>query len=81
MKINWAHLFSDRVLERGWAYYCDDKILDVSRNGDTYDAYVIGSDFYPGGDNRERFEDKQNEVRVSLCGGRAPVQAYGGGTL
>ena len=47
MKINWAHLFSDRVLERGWAYYCDDKILDVSRNGDTYDAYVIGSDFYP----------------------------------
>ena len=47
MKINWAHLFSDRALERGWAYYCDDKILDVSRNGDTYDAYVIGSDFYP----------------------------------
>lgn len=46
MKIKWEHLFSDRILERGWEYFCEDKVLDVSRHGNTFDAYIIGNDFY-----------------------------------
>lgn len=46
MNIQWGHLFSKSVLDRGWQYYCDDSVLDVSRHGNRYEAYVIGGDFY-----------------------------------
>ena len=46
MKINFEKLFDEKILKRGYNYYLEDAVHDVTRNGNHYEGLVYGTEIY-----------------------------------
>lgn len=46
MKINFEELFEEKILKRGYSYYLDDSVHDVTKNGNCYEGLVYGTEIY-----------------------------------
>ena len=46
MKINFEKLFDEKILKRGYNYYLEDSVHDVTRNGNHYEGLVYGTEIY-----------------------------------
>ena len=46
MDINFEDLFEKKILKRGYDYYLEDAVHDVTRDGNHYEALVYGTDIY-----------------------------------
>ena len=46
MKINFEKLFEEKILQRGYNYYLEDSVHDVTRNGNHYEGLVYGTEIY-----------------------------------
>ncbi len=46
MKINFEELFDEKILKRGYNYYLEDSVHEVSENGDCYEGLVYGTEIY-----------------------------------
>ena len=46
MKIDFEELFDEKILKRGYNYYLEDSVHDVSRNGNHYEGLVYGTEIY-----------------------------------
>lgn len=46
MKINFEKLFDEKILKRGYNYYLEDAVYDVTRNGNHYEGLVYGTEIY-----------------------------------
>lgn len=46
MKINFENLFEERIIQRGYNYYIEDSVHDVSRNENCYSGVVYGTEIY-----------------------------------
>ena len=46
MKINFEKLFDEKILKRGYNYYLEDAVHDVTRNGKHYEGLVYGTEIY-----------------------------------
>ncbi len=46
MKINFEELFEEKILKRGYSYYLDDSVQDVTKNGNCYEGLVYGTEIY-----------------------------------
>ena len=44
--MNWQRLFVDYILDRGYDYYCDQKVEIINIKNDMVEATVFGSDEY-----------------------------------
>ena len=41
MKIDFEKLFDEKILKRGYNYYLEDAVHDVTRNGNHYEEFVL----------------------------------------
>ncbi len=46
MKIDFEELFEEKILKRGYSYYLDDSVHDVTKNGNCYEGLVYGTEIY-----------------------------------
>ena len=46
MDINFENLFEEKILKRGYNYYIEDAVQDVTKNGNHYSGLVYGTDIY-----------------------------------
>ena len=46
MKIDFEKLFDEKILKRGYNYYLEDAVHDVTRNGNHYEGLVYGTEIY-----------------------------------
>lgn len=46
MKINFKELFEEKILKRGYSYYLEDSVHDVTKNGNCYEGLVYGTEIY-----------------------------------
>ena len=46
MKINFEELFEEKILERGYNYYLEDSVHEVTKNGNYYEGLVYGTEIY-----------------------------------
>ena len=46
MKIDFEKLFDEKILKRGYNYYLEDSVHDVTRNGNHYEGLVYGTEIY-----------------------------------
>lgn len=46
MKIDFEELFEEKILKRGYSYYLDESVHDVTRNGNCYEGLVYGTEIY-----------------------------------
>lgn len=46
MKIDFEELFEEKILERGYNYYLEDSVQDVTKNGKHYEGIVYGTEIY-----------------------------------
>ena len=46
MKIDFEELFDEKILKRGYNYYLEDSVHDVTRNGNHYEGLVYGTEIY-----------------------------------
>ena len=46
MKIDFEDLFDEKILKRGYNYYLEDSVHDVTRNGNHYEGLVYGTEIY-----------------------------------
>lgn len=46
MKIDFEELFEEKILKRGYSYYLEDCVNDVSKNGNCYEGLVYGTEIY-----------------------------------
>ncbi len=46
MKINFEELFEEKILKRGYSYYLEDSVHDVTKNGNSYEGLVYGTEIY-----------------------------------
>lgn len=46
MKIDFEELFEEEILKRGYSYYLDDLVHDVTKNGNCYEGLVYGTEIY-----------------------------------
>ena len=46
MKIDFEELFDEKILKRGYNYYLEDAVHDVTRNGNHYEGLVYGTEIY-----------------------------------
>ena len=46
MDIDFENLFEKKILKRGYDYYLEDAVQDVTRDGNHYEALVYGTDIY-----------------------------------
>ena len=46
MKINFEKLFDEKILKRGYNYYLEDAVHNVTRNGNHYEGLVYGTEIY-----------------------------------
>lgn len=46
MKINFEKLFDEKILKRGYNYYLEDSVHDVTRNANHYEGLVYGTEIY-----------------------------------
>ena len=46
MNISFEDLFEEKILKRGYNYYLDDSVHDVTKNGDIYEGVVYGTEIY-----------------------------------
>ncbi len=46
MAINFEELFEEKILERGYYYYLEDSVHEVTKNGDYYEGLVYGTEIY-----------------------------------
>ncbi len=46
MKINFEELFEEKILKRGYSYYLEDSVHDVTKNGNCYEGLVYGTEIY-----------------------------------
>lgn len=44
MKINFEELFEEKILKRGYSYYLEDSVHDVTKNGNCYEGLVYGNE-------------------------------------
>ena len=44
MKINFEELFEEKILERGYNYYLEDSVHEVTKNGNYYEGLVYGTE-------------------------------------
>lgn len=46
MKIDFEELFEEKILKRGYNYYLEDSVHEVSKNGNYYEGLVYGTEIY-----------------------------------
>ena len=46
MKIDFEKLFDEKILKRGYNYYLEDAVHNVTRNGNHYEGLVYGTEIY-----------------------------------
>ena len=46
MKINFEELFDEKILKRGYNYYLEDSVHEVTKNGNSYEGLVYGTEIY-----------------------------------
>lgn len=46
MKIDFEELFEEKILKRGYSYYLDDSVHDVTKNDNCYEGLVYGTEIY-----------------------------------
>lgn len=46
MKIDFEDLFDEKILKRGYNYYLEDSVHDVTKNGNCYEGLVYGTEIY-----------------------------------
>lgn len=46
MSIDFKNLFQEKILKRGYNYYLDDSVHDVTKNGEIYEGLVYGTEIY-----------------------------------
>lgn len=46
MKINFEEFFGEKILERGYNYYLEDSVHEVTKNGNYYEGLVYGTEIY-----------------------------------
>lgn len=46
MKINFEELFDEKILKRGYNYYLEDSVHEVTKNGNNYEGLVYGTEIY-----------------------------------
>lgn len=46
MNINFEELFEEKILERGYNYYLEDSVHEVTKNGNYYEGLVYGTEIY-----------------------------------
>lgn len=46
MRINFEELFEEKILKRGYNYYLEDSVHDVTKNGNYYEGLVYGTEIY-----------------------------------
>ena len=46
MDIDFEDLFEEKILKRGYNYYIEDAVQDVTKNGNHYNGLVYGTDIY-----------------------------------
>lgn len=46
MKINFEELFEEKILKRGYSYYLEDSVQDVTKNENCYEGLVYGTEIY-----------------------------------
>lgn len=46
MKIDFEELFEEKILKRGYNYYLEDSVHDVTKNGSYYEGLVYGTEIY-----------------------------------
>ena len=46
MKIDFEELFDEKILKRGYNYYLEGSVHDVTRNGNRYEGLVYGTEIY-----------------------------------
>ena len=46
MKINFEELFEEKILKRGYSYYLEDSVHDVTKNENCYEGLVYGTEIY-----------------------------------
>ena len=60
MYIDFEGLFPERILQRGYDYYCEGSVTEVSRTGQVYEALIYGTETYNVkivlDDNQELFD-------------------------
>lgn len=46
MEIDFEELFEEKILKRGYSYYLEDSVHDVTKNGNCYEGLVYGTEIY-----------------------------------
>lgn len=78
---DWQQLFSDRIYERGLAYYEDEAVHSIKRTGNKITAAVDGSDTYTVTLYVKEDAVYNYDLYLSVCCERRTLQAYGSGII